>query len=224
MADCQFLRRIQNLQRSKYVSVAVRDFPDYVNWDGRSHHKYEQYHYMVRVLGFKQGGQMLAKSQYYLSLLPSCGYHLTSCLSSERHALPSVMDCTLKLTVNPNKALFPYSAFLLHCATEAHHAWHLHCGLQISIWRQGSLLSAHCYPSARPWKWFPKNNALEALPQDRRCHGVKNQRCKSIREFPLKWMWQTVESGTIMKNKQTTNVWLPKLLLNILPKHFPKRN
>lgn len=51
-----------------------------------------------------------------------------------------------------------------------------------------------------------------------------NRDAQFIRDFPLKWMWQTVESGTIMKNKQTTNVWLPKLFLNILPKHFPKRN
>lgn len=26
-----------------------------------------------------------------------------------------------------------------------------------------------------------------------------------------------------MKNKQTVNVWLPELFLNISPKHFPKK-
>jgi hypothetical protein len=32
-----------------------------------------------------------------------------------------------------------------------------------------------------------------------------------------------VKSGVRMKNKQTVNVWLPELFLNISPKHFPKK-
>lgn len=163
---------------------------------------------------------MLAKYQYSSLSSSLCG-----CLKPRASCLPW-HDRLNPETVSHHKHLFSYFAFV----TDACNLWHPHCEVQISPWRGCScsclsVLSAPCCPPCKAMKTAPKEQCSEGISSRQevlQCE--ETEICGSLSDFPFKRMWPSVESGTIMKNKQTANVWLPTLFLNILPKHFQKRN
>lgn len=86
-------------------------------------------------------------------------------------------------------------------------------------------ISEGCYSSAKQWKptqIAPKEQCLKHLLETWDTMGLQMEKYKTLKGFPLKWMWQTVKLVGTMKNKQTANFWLLELFLNIPPKHLPK--